>query len=462
MHCLLNRTERYLFYFLLFAIPFQTRKILWHQNWNFNEWQSISLYATDLLLMILFLFWAVSAIRAGQISNFKFLISKQIPNPKSQFQNPNFYLLILVIISAISIKNSSSFILSSYNVLKLAEFVVLYFYLKSYAIYKFGFNKSLLALIYGGVFQAIIAILQFFKQSSLGLGLLGESVISPNLTGIASFYNIAGEKIIRAYGTTPHPNILAGYLFLAIFAFYFIYIYRESSSSNKHYDTLICHSVLRYWWICYTVLLFGLFFTFARVAVFILLLNFLIRVVLVRLKFRKEYWNKKLGLILLTTTIVVVLFGGFYWSESVSRIKISSGEEAVQLRIFYNKESLKSLNWFGVGSGNFVNWLMTKDPNLPRGLYQPVHNIYLLIYSETGILGITAFVLFLIFRIKDFIVKTKMEKLYHYSFLLVFLSFLFVGLFDHFLWTLQQGRFIFWLVVALLTLLQKKSIVSLF
>ena len=72
-------------------------------------------------------------------------------------------------------------------------------------------------------------------------------------------------------------------------------------------------------------------------------------------------------------------------------IKISSREEAVQLRIFYNKESLKSLNWFGVGPGNFVNWLMVKDPNLPRSLYQPVHNIYLLIYSETGIWGIVIY-----------------------------------------------------------------------
>ena len=170
-----------------------------------------------------------------------------------------------------------------------------------------------------------------------------------------------------------------------------------------------------------------------------------------RLKFNKEYWNKKLALFFITTLIVASGFSVFYWSEVVSRVKISSGEEAVQLRIFYNKESLKSLNWFGVGSGNFVNWLMTKDQNLSRNLYQPVHNIYLLIYSENGILGISAFAIFLTLLVKDFIVRTKMNKLYHYSFLLIFLSFLFLGLFDHFLWTLQQGRFIFWLVLSLLS-----------
>src|SRR3989344_7914760 len=61
--------EKYLFYFFLFAIPFQTRKILWYEGWRFNEWTSISVYATDLLLAILLVFWAVN----------KFSIS----NPKS-------------------------------------------------------------------------------------------------------------------------------------------------------------------------------------------------------------------------------------------------------------------------------------------------------------------------------------------------------------------------------------------
>jgi len=436
----LKKLEQFLFYFLIFAIPFQTRKILWHQNWNFNEWQSASLYATDLLLIVLFLFWLGNSLKKYQVlsikyygGNFKFLIR----NTKYLIQKPDFYLVLFLIVSAISIKNSSSYILSAYNVLKLMEFIAFYFYIKSYAVYKFGLNKSLLALICGGGFQAIIAILQFLKQSSLGLKLLGESILAPNLTGVASFFNLAGEKIMRAYGTTPHSNILAAYLFLAIFAFFYLWIHKKMP---------------KFYLLVYGLTLLAFLFTFARVAVFMLFANFLIIIILMFLKFRKEYWNKKLALLFSVTFIVISFFSVFYWPEVVSRIKISSREEAVQLRIFYNKESLKSLNWFGVGPGNFVNWLIVKDPNLPRSLYQPVHNIYLLIYSETGILGITAFILFIAFLIKDFIVRTKMKKLYHYFFLLLFSSFLFVGLFDHFLWTLQQGRLIFWLTSAGLTL----------
>src|SRR3990167_7065485 len=132
----LFKLEKFLFYFLLFAIPFQTRKILWYQSWNFNEWQSASIYGTDILLLILFGFWIFSRV-------------------KPKIEKYDYFLLALIIVSAISVKNSSSYILSGYNVLKLVEFVVFYFYLKSYAVYKFGLVSSMIVLIGGGLFQAI-------------------------------------------------------------------------------------------------------------------------------------------------------------------------------------------------------------------------------------------------------------------------------------------------------------------
>ena len=35
-------------------------------------------------------------------------------------------------------------------------------------------------------------------------------------------------------------------------------------------------------------------------------------------------------------------------------------------------------------------------------------------------------------------------------FLLIFIGFLFIGLFDHYFWTIQQGQLIFWLVAGLI------------
>ena len=193
-----TRAERFLFYLLLFSIPFQTRKILWQQEWYFSEWQAISLYGTDILLGILFVLWAF---------RYKGINLKKY----------DYFLIAFIGIEALSLINTTSLYLSLFNLIKLIEFVLFYFYLKSYALPKFGYLNSLKAIVVGGSFQAIIAIIQFIRQSDLGLRLLGETVLNYDLVGIASFYNLAGERIIRAYGTTPHPNILGAYLFLSIY-----------------------------------------------------------------------------------------------------------------------------------------------------------------------------------------------------------------------------------------------------
>lgn len=437
---ILIKIEKYLFYILLFAIPFQTRKILWYPGWRFNEWQSVSLYLTDIMLGLLLLFWLYNSYPKLSYYVLRIMYYGKnsrtlIQNTKYIIQKPEFYLIAFVFISAISIKNSSDVIISWFQFVKLLEFVIFYFYLKNYAIYKFGFTNSLFSIFYGGLFQAVISIVQFIRQSDIGLRYLGESLFNADIRGVAAFYDIYGDKVIRSYGTTPHPNVLSAYLFLAIFAFYFIWLYKKTK-----YENVLFYAHLAVTW--------ALFYTFARVSAFALGANYLIRGCLSAFKFPNSLKKDKVRKLMFFTGVIVILFVVLYWSKITSRVRISGEEDAVQLRNFYNEESLKIISWTGTGIGDFVNELAIRVPMLPSYLYQPVHNIYLLIYSETGILGISMFVMFLAFLVRDFIVRTKMERFHHYSLLLLFSSFLFMGLFDHFLWTLQQGRFVFWLVLA--------------
>ncbi len=155
--------------------------------------------------------------------------------------------------------------------------------------------------------------------------------------------------------------------------------------------------------------------------------------------------------IFVITLVVSAIFAFLFWPEILGRLTIASDDEGLVMRKYYADQVLNSdFNWFGVGIGNFVGWLMAENPFAPFWTYQPVHNVYLLIYSETGFLGILTFLLFLIFLLlKSSITNYK---------LLITLSFLFIGLFDHFLWTLQQGRFALWTVLAVLTLLNKDDI----
>lgn len=457
---MLSKLEKYLFYLLLFFIPFQARKILYFSGWKFNEWQSISLYATDILLLILFIFWAANKFSVFPFSKLRILNLLKGNFQFSIFKNPNFYLLLFLVISAFSIKNSGDYIISTYQWIKLLEFTFFYLYLSSYALNKFGLFNSLLAIILGGLFQAILAIGQFLKQSSLGFKYLGESLVNTDFIGVASFYLPTGEKIIRAYGTTPHPNVLAGFLLLSLFAFYFVYLYFRLHSEHRPF----ADSWDRFFIISYGVMLFGFFITFSRTIIFIWFISFCVRAIIIRARrhyrliFGSKDGRRRIRTILLVSFFIIVLFGSIYFNETVSRLTIGGDDQAIQLRSFYTQEALSIYpNLLGVGVGNFISWLIDKNPLLPDYAYQPVHNIYLLIYSETGIFGISVFILFLFFLVKDFILKTRLQKSYHLSLLVFFCSLFFIGLFDHFFWTLQQGRFIFWSGLGLLTYLSKND-----
>ena len=440
-----RKTENWIFYIFLFAIPISVRHIFWFEPFNFVEWTATYIYITDLLLITLLFFWVIGrwrpvlfdpVVEGDPLGKPTGLVSwvwgKEHRSPAT------IILWLFVVVAGISIWNALNVSVAVFAWLKLVEGVALYFYIKEYALKRFKLVYAFEAIVAGAVFQAVIAIAQFMMQGSLGLKYLGESPLAPAMSGIAAFF-VDGLKIMRAYGTTPHSNVLALYLFIALNAFYFLYL--KTARSN-------------WWWhIFHVVILWAFFLTFSRVIIGLWILNF---VILLAANIKKIVW---------TTFGVCAAFLVCYWPYVANRTVISSNDEAVQLRILYNNESLKSgQNVFGLGMGNFVPWLMTQNLHLNREVYQPVHNIYLLIYAEVGIVGIALFILFLAFLLYDF---------YHFSFAqyinidirsakpqagrcciigfgLVIISVLVFGLFDHYLWTIQSGRLLFWLVLGLL------------
>ncbi len=430
---MLDKIEKYLFWFLLFAIPFQIRKIVFYEGWRFNEWLSFSVYLTDIVFFILFIIWAYNLIK------------------KKTFVSRDLYLVLvsgLLLISASSLFLADNLKIGIFSLLRLIEFLIFFIYIKDYVIKKFNFYQGLSALILGGVFQSLIAIGQFIRQADLGLRYLGEGMLGLHINGVAVFVSENGERVMRAYGTTPHPNVLAGLLFLTIFALYFVWFYKKPFNRAYNYTYALT----------YAILLVGLLLTFSRTIILLWVAGFIIRCFLIAFipKYRQKLWfnaemRHKIIVILLTTLIVLILFAVVLWPEVMSRIKISADDEAVRLRLFYAIETLdQKINWLGSGAGNFIIWLKNKDPNLPIYLYQPVHNIYLLLYAEIGLLGLGCFLALIGYTIYDFYRSYKFRKLFHYSFFLVFVSILLMGFFDHFLWTLQQGRFVLWLSIALI------------
>jgi len=141
------------------------------------------------------------------------------------------------------------------------------------------------------------------------------------------------------------------------------------------------------------------------------------------------------------------------WPEVISRFSISPGEQSITLRTFYNQTAcffIQDSPWIGIGLGNFVLEIRGMIDILSAWTHQPVHNIYLLIGSEVGLIGLFLFLMFVYQILRQFREQGTANREQYYLLLFIVLCFLFVGLFDHFFWTLQQGQLLFWLILGLL------------
>lgn len=406
-----GKLEKLIFYVFLFSIPLQSRLILHKWTLPFNEWTAAFLYGTDILLALVFVFW----------------LARSIKN-KSRLKLDRIGRLLIVFfaVSALSVLNAKLAGLSFYHLLKLWEFILLYFYVTTGFDKRYNLNTAALTIFGSGIFQSVIAIGQYLKQADLGLKIFGESPLSVDTANVAVVI-ADGEKYLRAYGTTPHPNVLAAWLLVALAAFYFLYQRRPRPTTSQVVRQLLLYSVL----------LVGFFLTFSRVVIGLWGLAFIIG----GLARRKEKITKQIAAI---TAAVILLFTVVFWPQVQSRLQLSLQDEAASRRFQYNQiagQTIKNSPWLGIGIGQSVANLMAEYKHYPALFYQPAHNIYLLIASETGLIGLGSFgaFLFSVFR------RTRKNPLLLTAGCLLLTA----GLFDHFLWTLQPGSLIFWLVMAL-------------
>lgn len=428
----LSKVEKPFFYLLIFFLPLQVRYIFYQWGAQFNEWQAVYLYASDILLLIILFLWLLRKLRGENLG--------------IKIGRAEIALGLFLIVAGISGLVAGSRWLSVYSFAKFLEFALLFLYIKYNFSKLFSLERFFQVFILSALLQSLVAVAQFIKQKSLGLKFLAESPLSPEIPGVAKIM-VAGEKIIRVYGTVPHPNILAVILVLAIFGLAYLFIVRY-------------HSLSQYKKIAYGTIFFllflGLFLTFARVVTiigFACLIFWLFRL------WQKTEHKKPAQIIFALLVIVYCSLVIPFWSYFSARYDMSSAGESqsLNLRVFYNQVALKFIKqepFLGVGPGNFV-WSLNDYrivgqyyAQLQPWMYQPAHNIYLLIAAEIGILGLIYFLWFLFslwWRATKRVLSASQDCLIY-----IFYFIIITGLFDHFWWDLQQGQIMFWLFLGLL------------
>lgn len=367
-------------------------------------------------------------------------------------------------------------------------------------------------LIFWGITQSIIAIWQFLVQKSIGLTFLKESIINPEILGVAKII-VGSEKYIRAYGLFPHPNILGGFLLLTIIS---TYLYKKHFLKDPEISKCSTPVCRRGSWnncipfeieklkigknrlILNVFLLFqiiALFLTFSKSA----MIGLLIAVIYVFIQFNRSNfpsqsecstWNNKKKTVknvppassaggrrtirgknkqmfhveqirklkyyfLLSFFIFGILL--FYFKVDPYSLFIQSLEE----RFIYLTASAQAISenliW-GLGQGQFV-WEMDAYSlqNLAFWQFQPVHNVFLLILSEMGMIGLFFFIWFLLELFKPESStparSNSQSELDGWNIYLksILLGFIFIMIFDHYLWDIQQGSLMLWTIVGLIS-----------
>jgi len=442
---------RFLVLALVFSIPFGTKKFLFSFFGAPSEEHSAFLFGLDLGIVFLVIF----ALRLGLFKKFGTFIKehKNVFNPLAGF----------LAIAFISILLSPLPNLAVYVWVHLV-FAVVFFLCVVTALVRgsVSFHSLAVALGLSAVFQAFVAFFQFIFQRSVGFSFLGESVIDSTTKGVARIY-IEGIHLLRVYGTTPHANILAGFLVIGLISLVYLWLRDPSSMGVKKPFSVDFYGLL--------VISVGIFFILLALVLTFSRSGWIVAIVgvtgMLVLRFLKREKRKRVIYLSALLALIVAFLGYFMWFAISPRVeRLTMEDPSVQYRVLYNElgGELISLRPFGVGIGSqsivSINEGLYTKLGITRTVdWQPIHNLYLLVTTETGIPGTLCFLFFLGFVFLDAIRISGEEKKWFFEHLyrlevqtamMMLFSLLIFGLFDHFLWTLESGRLMLWLAISLL------------
>lgn len=306
-------------------------------------------------------------------------------------------------------------------------------------------TKLFSILFLGGILQSVLAIIQVAINHAIGLTFLGESQFNQMLFYIAKS-ELFGMLRVRGYGTFPHPNVLAAFLLFSIVAGIYLFLKRYTKEDvEKNWDIKKLAHVFGL-----MIVIIGLLLTQSRTVIIALLSGTVISVIYIVFK----YFRKTLtAYYLILGVIASSLTLGYFFRDRILSLW-SYDNSSITHRLMlqgFASEFYKNNPMFGIGAGNFLKSIAEKSGIVTNHSFivEPVHNIWLLILSESGIFIFLSIIALLIWRIVNSFRNEKnignlILKFYMLSVLL------FTSNLDHYLLTLKQGSVILGILLSLL------------
>lgn len=330
---------------------------------------------------------------------------KQLMQKIKSFRFSFVFVLLVLILHAFT---SPLPLFSLYGVFKIIELVLVFFVAKKIINQKL----ILIAFLLGGIVELSLALMQLYTHASLQgfFYFLGERYLTISHPGIATT-SLFGKLFLRPYGTFSHPNSLAGFYLL-------LYFY------------ILTHHPFRRSFILYTISSFVftslIFISFSKIAILIyLVLNALYAI---------RYMKIECIICVIGRVITLIILSVIFLSSQADPLSLEK-----RMTLFLNGVALlKSHFLWGVGLGHYIIYQAQFSSPYRYFFLQPVHNIFILFFTQTGIvIGI----LLIIPLWKS--LKHQWQKP---SFFFCFLAVVMTGMFDHYWLTLQQN----WLLMGVI------------
>ena len=277
------------------------------------------------------------------------------------------------------------------------------------------FKPSFKFLISLNILYLTVLVLQFLFNSNIfsyfPFGFYPFHGVGVRLDYLSWF----GIKRVIPLGNFPHPNVFAAFLSLLNTAY--LSLFFKSKNKNNNYILIL--------------FIFNITACLLLGSLTALLFNFLLVTYFL-------YINNKFKIL-----PFILIFISLFYISYLGSFKITSVNSRVdQIKSGYYL--IKKAPIIGVGVGNYIPSILEYE-NFIGGIsdLQPVHNIFILYFVETGFFGLIT-LLYYLFKYKNFLKLTP--------FLLFIIVF---SASDHFLITLNQG-----LLMLTLTIFMHKSIIK--
>ena len=428
-----NNLFKIFFVLTIFLIPWQIRWIFFDQSLAGSVWEygRVSLYASmlTLILAIIFFYWPAST-QQGEQQHKNISLKRLFDNSRNRI-----FVLTIIYFWLVNLFVS----IPQVSVYYLAMIIL------AATLFVLG-QKISPKLIYGslltsGVVQGFLAIWQTAQQKIFANKWLGIAEHLPEMPG-TSVIEYGLNRVLRAYGSLPHPNVLGGFLVVASLAglWWWLYIYKQAKK-----DDWSGSKIKKYLWQLFLVVagllivVIGLLLTFSRSALVALLLIIIISLFIA---LWKQQWLKTQVLFKFLIIIGLLFFASQFLFPGAWTARWQADQRLEVQSIAQRVSSWQQIDWqnpkqllFGQGLG--MNTYVNLEAGEPAYNSQPIHNIFLLALAEVGIIGIL-----LLLNLLRLFWPRKLGDWWPAWMVTVIV----LGFFDHYLWTSWTG----WLLMVII------------